>query len=175
MTDFIRPEVRAAFLRWRECIAALLLLTLSIWFWQAGGPLRWIAPVAVLAALALGWIGLQRARFRGSGAGLGSVQVVEGQITYFGPETGGMVAVGELERLILDGAQAPAHWHLHQPGLPELVIPVDAHGADSLFDAFSSLPGLKTERMLSAMHDMQDQAVVIWERNPMRAPHERLH
>ncbi len=175
MAEFIRPEVRAFLTRWRECLYALLLVVLALWFWQSGGLLRWLAPLVAAGAVALGLIGLQHARFRGTGQGAGSVQVIEGQITYFGPEKGGLVAVGELERLILDSAHEPPVWRLQQPGLPELAIPVDAHGADSLFDAFASLPGLKTEKMLAELESNPDQAVVIWERAPMRPAHERLH
>ena len=44
------------------------------------------------------------------------------------------------------------------------MIPIDADGADALFDAFASLPGLKTERMLAQLHDAPTTPVVIWER-----------
>lgn len=167
----IRPEAKATMSRWRECLIAVALFALAVWFWRAGGLLSWLAPLTGIGALALGWVGLQRGRFRGSGEGAGVVQVVEGQVSYFGVEKGGAVALRELERLILDGR----HWRLYQPGLPELVIPIDARGADSLFDAFSALPGLKTERMLAEMRGKPAQAVVIWERTPTRAAHERLH
>jgi hypothetical protein len=44
-----------------------------------------------------------------------------------------------------------------------------------LSDAFATLPGLRTERMLSEMNTSEDQAVVIWERSPLRPAHVRLH
>ena len=175
MTDFIRPEVRAAILRWRECFVGAGVMILALVFWRAGGLLSYLAPLVACGALGLAWIGLQRGRFRGDGAGVGTVQVVEGQITYFGPQSGGAVAVTELERLTLDGTAFPAHWRLTQSGQPELAIPVDAHGADALFDAFSRLPGLRTERMLSEMRGKPKQQIVIWERAPMRPPHAKLH
>ncbi|MEX0369589.1 MAG: hypothetical protein AB3N09_03100, partial [Tateyamaria sp.] len=71
----------------------------------------------------------------------------------------------ELQRLTLDGAQRPPHWRLDQPHQPPLMIPVDADGADALFDAFAALPGLKTERMLAQMRANPDAAVLIWERS----------
>ena len=44
------------------------------------------------------------------------------------------------------------------------MIPVDAEGADELFDAFAALPGLKTERMLAQLRSRPDLPVLIWER-----------
>jgi hypothetical protein len=90
--------------------------------------------------------------------------VDEGQVTYFGPLTGGTVALREMSRLILDGAQRPAHWRLEQPDHAPVMIPVNADGADFLFDAFASLPGLKTENMLVQLRDAPTKPVLIWER-----------
>jgi len=44
------------------------------------------------------------------------------------------------------------------------MIPVDADGADALFDAFASLPGLKTEHMLGQLRAAPDRPVLIWQR-----------
>ena len=55
------------------------------------------------------------------------------------------------------------------------MIPVNAAGADALFDAFSKLPGLRTERMLSELRAQRGHAVVIWERTPLRPAHALLH
>lgn len=163
--SFIRPEASAAVWRWREVVIGIALAILALW-WLAGpgGLLGWIAPVLLVGAGALIMVGLQRGRFRGEGNGLGAVQVDEGQVTYFGPLTGGAVALRELSRLKLDGSQRPPHWLLEQPDGPTLMIPVDAAGADALFDAFAALPGLRTERMLAQLRDTPDAAVVVWER-----------
>ena len=40
---------------------------------------------------------------------------------------------------------------LVQPGQPPLQIPLTATGAEALFDAFATLPGIRTERMLREM------------------------
>lgn len=45
------------------------------------------------------------------------------------------------------------------------MIPVDADGAEALFDAFAALPGLKTERMLATLRAESETAVLIWERS----------
>jgi hypothetical protein len=162
--SFIRPEIRAAAFRWREALIGLLCVLLGLWWlFFARGILVYVGAVVVLAGLALVWIGAQRSRFRGPGDATGAVEVLEGQITYFGPETGGMVAVAELARVILDPSGAEPIWRLEQPGLPPLDVPVNARGADQLFDAFSMLPGLKVERMLAEMKRDTRMAVVIWE------------
>lgn len=162
---FFRPEATAALWRWREVLIGVALAVLALW-WLAGpgGLLGFVAPAVLVAAGALIMIGLQRGRFRGAGGGLGTVQVDEGQVTYFGPLTGGTVALREMSRLILDGAQRPAHWRLEQPDHAPVMIPVNADGADFLFDAFASLPGLKTENMLTQLRDAPTKPVLIWQR-----------
>jgi hypothetical protein len=103
------------------------------------------------------------------------VQVNEGQIAYFGPLTGGVVALTGLERLSLDATARPAHWRLDAAGQDAVLIPVNAAGSDALFDAFATLPGLRTERMLTELRTRRDHAVVIWERAPLRPVHALLH
>ena len=174
--SFIRPEVSAALARWREALVGCAVLSLGLWWLiRVGGLLGYLGPVVGLVGLALIWIGVQRGRFRRTGDGPGSVQVDEGQINYFGPYAGGAVALRELERLTLNGAAKPPHWRLEQKGQPDLLIPLNALGADLLFDAFASLPGLKTARMLSELESSPAQAVVIWERQPLRPSGTPLH
>ncbi|KIC47942.1 hypothetical protein RA29_17135 [Tateyamaria sp. ANG-S1] len=163
---FFRPEAKAALWRWREVLVGVALAILALWWLaQARGVLGYVAPVMLVGAGALIMVGLQRGRFRGAGGGLGTVQVVEGEVIYFGPLSGGSVSLREVQRVILDGAQSPPHWRLDQPQHPTLMIPVDADGADALFDAFAALPGLKTEQMLAKLHAGADTPVLIWERS----------
>ena len=136
------------------------------------GMVGWAVAAAGLALLI---VGVQRVRFRRSGQGPGTVQVDEGQIVYFGPLSGGAVALPELMQLIYDPTAKPAHWELHSAGQPVLQIPVNADGAEKLFDVFASLPGLRTQRMLSTIHTNTDHPVVIWQRHPDQASLQRLH
>lgn len=162
---FFRPEAQAALWRWRECILSGGLVLLGLWLVLGPGLLLAVPGYAlVLGGAAAVWLGVQRARFRGADGGAGAVQVDEGQITYFGPLTGGTVALREMDRLSLERAMFPAHWRLDQPGQSPLLIPVNAAGSEALFDAFASLPGLRTERMLTELHATRHQAVVIWRR-----------
>tara|TARA_B110000977_G_C10873589_1_gene414629 strand:- start:124 stop:648 length:525 start_codon:yes stop_codon:yes gene_type:complete len=173
---FFRPEAKAVLWRWREVLVGVGLALFGLW-WIIGPGLLLALPgwAFVLGGIALGLVGAQRGRFRGAGDGLGAVQVDEGQIAYFGPLTGGVVALAALERLSLDRTASPAHWRLDAPEQAPVMIPVNAAGADALFDAFSKLPGLRTERMLSELRAQRGHAVVIWERTPLRPAHALLH
>lgn len=163
---FFRPEARAALWRWREGFAGVALALLGLWLVSGPGFLLAVPGYAALAGGALlAWLGVQRGRFRGTDGGAGAVQVDEGQVTYFGPLTGGTIALREMDSLTLDGTMFPAHWRLVQNGEPPLLIPVNAAGTEALFDAFAALPGLRTERMLTNLRTASHQAVVIWQRD----------
>lgn len=173
---FFRPEATAFLWRWREVALGIAVLALGCWWLVGPAGLLVIPALALIAGgAALIWVGTQRARFRGPGGGVGAVEVDEGQITYLGPLNGGAVSLRELERLSLDATGKPAHWRLDQPGQETLLIPVNAAGSEALFDAFATLPGLQTERMLAELRGKSPQAVVIWERTPLRPPHALLH
>ena len=174
--SFVRPEAKAAMWRWREILVAAAMMLVGIsWIGGPGGLLGWLGWVLIVVSVALTVIGIQRGRFRNGAGGPGVVSVDEGQISYLGPLTGGVVAARELERLALDPTTRPAHWVLEQPDQPSLHIPVNAEGAEALFDVFSSLPGIKTEQMLSELSGRAVHPVVIWERHPSRPQGLRLH
>ena len=174
--SFIRPEATAALLRWREAlVGAGVLATGAWWVLGLGGLLGWIGGVVMLAGAALIFVGFQRARFRVPGRGPGLVRITEDQIVYFGPHTGGTVALSDLTRLGLLAGAEPAQWILSQPGQPDLHVPVTADGAEALFDAFARLPGLRTEHMLAQMKRRVATPVVIWQRHGLAISSLRLH
>lgn len=168
--SFIRPEVRAALRRWREVLAGGALLALGGWwlFGVIGWMMNGLGGLVALAGAALAVLGLQRARFRAESDGPGVVQITEGRVAYYGPLTGGAVDIADLARLSLDRQNRPAHWVLRQPGLDPLHIPVTAKGADQLFDAFTALPGLRTEYMLRELARESHGETVIWQRRQVR-------
>ncbi|WP_425043194.1 hypothetical protein [Primorskyibacter sp. S87] len=174
--SFVRPEASAALWRWREVLtgAAITLLGIS-WIIGPGGLLGLVGWPVLLGGVALAVIGVQRARFRKGGGGPGVVLIDEGEVTYLGPLTGGVIAIDNMQRLTLDPTGSPAHWVLEQPGHPPLMVPVNAEGADGLFDAFAILPGLRTERMLAELNGGAVHPVVIWERQSTRPSLARLH
>ena len=174
--SFIRPEAAAGLNRWREVLYGGVVLLVGL-FWVLGsrGLLHLLGYPVVFLALVLIWVGIQRARFRTASDGAGAVQVDEGRIAYFGPLTGGAVALADLERLTLVRSLKPAHWRLDSPQQESLLIPVNAAGSEALFDAFATLQGLQTERMLAELNGAGDQPVVIWDRRSLRPEHVRLH
>jgi len=182
----IRPEVAAALRRGREVIAAAAVALAGLWLLTLGG---WVlTPVGVgLIALAFGLavLALRRLRFWRGVAAPGVVEVVEGQISYFGPAAGGFVALPDVIELRLVVMHGRRHWRLKQGDGQALLIPVAATGAAQLFDAFASLPGLDSQALVAALergaaaaggrspvaarHDASVIGPVIWRRAPRLA------
>ncbi len=168
--SFIRPEVVAQLLRWREALAAVGVTILGLWALGRGlGRGDWllqgVGGVLILGGAVVAWAAIQRARFRGGGQGPGLVRVTERQITYMGPIHGGAVALSRLEELALVPAGGgDRHWMLHHEDGPPLAIPLSADGAEALFDAFAALPGLDTARLVAAVERGDAGKQVIWTR-----------
>ena len=172
----IRPEAKAQLSRFREVIVGAAFVFLGVWWlWGASAILILPGVALVLAGLALMWIGLQRARFRGEGQGPGAVRVDEGQIAYFGPLTGGVMDLRDVSQVTYDGALYPAHWRLQQPDTPELLIPCNAEGVDHLFDALATLPGFRMQSALSVLNAGEKHSIVIWQRDPVSRRSIGLH
>ncbi len=163
--SFIRPEAGAAVMRWRDALIGVAVVLLGLWWASGFGVLKWLGIAVVIVGAVLVYSGVQRARFRGDSGGQGVVQVDEGEVMYFGPLSGGTVAMADMMRLTLDGGSTPTVWILWQPGASPLHIPVDAEGAEKLFDAFATLPGLRMEHMLQQMQSAPDHPVVIWQKD----------
>ncbi len=165
--SFIRPEARAALMRWREAVAGGVVLALGLWWALTSlGLIRWAGGVAlVLIGAALTWAGVQRARFRGGhGGGLGVVHVDERQVTYLAPVGGGGFA--SLDALVQvevapDLAGLPV-WRFTSPG-EVLTIPLNAEGTDALFEALAALPGVDMQAAIRATAGKPDKPVVIWQ------------
>ncbi|ABG33522.1 hypothetical protein CEP88_09620 [Roseobacter denitrificans] len=172
----IRPEAKAQIIRWREALIGVIAVCIGLLWLSDAGPLFLLpALAALIGGAALIWIGVQRARFRHAGDGPGSVRVDEGQIIYFGPLTGGAVALRELTSVTLDHRHFPAHWRLREGTAPELLIPVNAEGAEALFDAFATLPGLRMEQVLAALKSSRKTTMLLWQRDRPVDVKARLH
>jgi hypothetical protein len=163
--DILRPELRAALRRWREALAGAGLALLALWAWVNGiGIVAWLALPLAVAAAALIWTGIVRGRLRGPGTGPGVVDMTEGQLAYFGPLDGGVVALDQLQAIVIDTTGKPHHWVLERDDGPALHIPVTAKGADTLIDAFAALPGFRLERALSQRGPRTGGRRVVWRR-----------
>ncbi|CUH75518.1 hypothetical protein [Tropicibacter naphthalenivorans] len=173
----IRPEAAEAINRWKETLTGAGIAALGAYwgFFTGGGILHYIGYLLIAVGALLGFAGIQRARFRMGRDGPGVVNVIEKRITYFGPLSGGVIDLDDITTLTLDPTSEPPHWLLAQPGQLPLAIPLTAEGADTLFDAFASLPGIRTEHMLRQMQSTPDHPVVIWRRQDVRNTAPRLH
>lgn len=164
--SFLREETRARFWRWREVALFGLVAANGLWWaLTAFGLMVWIGWALVVLGAVFGFGAVQRLRFGGGGGGAGVVQVDERRVSYFGPLTGGIVDLDDLATLALDGDAKPAHWRLLARDGTALAIPVNAEGADALFDAFTALPGLRTERLLSALKSPGRHVATLWARD----------
>ncbi len=148
----IRPELAAWLTRWREALWAGALALCGLWIATRGGWLLGPLGVAIIA-LAAGWgaIALRRLRFAAGIAAPGMVEVDEGQVGYLGPAFGGYVALPDLVELRLLTMRGRRLWRLKQADGQALLIPVDAAGAERLYDAFASLPGMDTAALVAAL------------------------
>lgn len=168
MADFLRPAARATLWRWREALTGGLITCFGFW-WGVGAAtlVQWIGWAFVPLGVTLAVSGIQRGRFRQGSGGLGTVQVDERRVTYFGPLTGGMIDIDDVTRLELDPQAMPApHWIMSGVGGQRVAIPINADGADALFDAFASLPGIRTDHLIARLERTPSAKTVIWERPP---------
>lgn len=148
----IRPEILQGAHRAREVILGGALAMAGLWTALQGGYL--LPPLGLgLAALGLGWAitAWRRMRFAQGVAAPGIVEIDEGQIGYLGPDSGGYVAIPDLTELRLIEMRGRRLWQLRQNDGQALLIPVDATGAERLFDAFASLPGMDTAALVAAL------------------------
>ncbi len=174
----IRPEVVAGLRRGREVIAAGVVIFIGLWLAWLGGLV--LVPLGLgVAVIGVGWAvqSLRRLRFTQGHDAPGVVEVDEGQVGYFGPGVGGFVGLPDLVELRLVSIRGQRMWRLKQADGQALLIPVDAAGAERLFDAFASLPGMDSGALVTALQpkdvsgangrglSMVSESSVIWRRS----------
>lgn len=148
----IRPELQQGLIRHRELIAALAVAALGLWTAWQGGYL--LVPLGlIVAGLGIGWaiLSARRLRFQQEGDAPGILRVTEAQIAYMGPRTGGFIGLPDLTEIRLLTLRGRRIWRLKQADGQLLHIPVEAAGAEALFDAFASLPGMDTATLVAAL------------------------
>lgn len=164
----IRPEVVAIAHRYREAIGASVIVLAGLWLMALGGyvlfPLGLII-AAIGAALTL--TAFRRARFAQTIGAPGMVELDEAQIGYLAPDLGGFLSLEELTEIRLLILHGKRLWRLKQADGQALLIPVDAAGADRLFDAFAGLPGMDASALVAALNPASHPALaaetrVIW-------------
>ncbi len=150
--------------RWREVIVALVVVAVMAW-WAASsfGVVRWVAMAVTAIAVVFAFAAVQRARFGRLEGGVGAVEYDEGVVSYLTPMTGGQIEIAAMTSvMLLPALRGPAHWQLDAPGQAPLLIPLDAFGAEKLFDVFVTLDGIETEKMLRQIKAAPQTPVVIW-------------
>ncbi|MFZ1467392.1 MAG: hypothetical protein WAT09_00265 [Paracoccaceae bacterium] len=167
----IRPEARAALTRWSEPAIGATVLASGLWAATRGGWLLAVAGGAV-AALGVAWVvlGLRRMRFLGRHDAPGLVELDEGRITYLGPRMGGSISLPDLAEIRLLTLRGRRVWRLRQGDGQALLVPLDAAGAEALFDAFATLPGLSSAALVAAL----DGDAPVGTRLPVTGTEDRL-
>ena len=148
----IREGAREALWRWREVAAAGVVVAFGLWVASRGGLV--LLPFGGLVAALGAGLAVQawrRLRFAQGAGAPGIVEIDEGQISYMGPQLGGFVSVPELVEVRLVGLRGRRLWRLKQADGQVLLVPVDATGAEALFDVFAALPGMDMPALLAAL------------------------
>ncbi len=153
MADFLRPEVRAFAGRWAEMLVAGGVVLAGLWVFTFGGwffrGLGLLLGFAGLAGVLIAW---RRMKFRRDVAQPGIVEVIEGQVRYFGPHGGGFVALREVvEVSLIRDLSGQTWWRMREAGGNVVAVPSSAAGAEALFDAFSSLPDVDMGALADAL------------------------
>lgn len=173
--SFVRSEILDGLMRGREVILGTVIAAVGLRLIAQGGYFFTPLGIAVLA-LGGGWAVLawRRMRFGQAGDAPGMVEVDEGQITYFGPKVGGSVGLPELVEIRLLTLRGRRIWRLRQGDGQTILIPVEAAGAERLFDAFAALPGIDTQALVAALQPsgqasgtaltLEGEARVVWQR-----------
>ena len=152
----IRPTARATLTRWREPALGAAVVGLGLWTTTRGGPILAALGLAIAAlGAALTLTALRRMRFAQGVDAPGLVELVEGEVRYFGPTFGGAISLNDLTDLRLLTLRGRRLWRLKQSDGQTLLIPVDATGAAALYDGFASLPGLDMGALMAALSPAQ--------------------
>ncbi len=166
-----RPEALARLARWKEPILIALVLIFAIrQFWRAVTFGSWISGAVGLVLIAivasLLYVSYLRARLRRDVTGPGIVEVDEGNITYFGPASGGEVQLDNITRIqisTLPSVSGDRNWIIWHHG-GSLVVPVAAEGADRLPEVLTALPGFRYDITLKAIESKSKEIFTIWSR-----------
>ncbi|MBE2278162.1 MAG: hypothetical protein IAE87_17910 [Rhodobacteraceae bacterium] len=150
--SLIRPEITAWLFRWREVLVAAGVAAAGLWTASRGG---WIlGPFGLaLAALACGWaiLAARRLRFRSDPGAAGLVELDEGRLRYLHPTAGGEISLVDLAELRLLRLKGRPVWAMRDLAGGRLLVPLEAAGAEALFDAFAALPGLSSADLVAAL------------------------
>ncbi|MDT0681588.1 hypothetical protein RM543_02735 [Roseicyclus sp. F158] len=166
MPRLIRPDIKRALIRYRELIALAGVALFGLWLvWLGGYILAPLGIVAIAAAVALAVAAWRRLGFRPEVSAQGVVEVVEGRVSYYGPNAGASIDlsdIAEVQALMVQGMRC---WRIRQTDGQALLVPLAAAGAESLYDALIALPGMDARRLSRVPGEPLAERVVLWRRS----------
>ena len=150
---------------WREPLTAIVLAALGLyWIINSHGILYTIGFGFLITGTTLAYAGYQRIRFKRAETGGGLIDFTEGQISYFGPKTGAIFSIDEINCLILDQSNSYSKWIVEITAGNKVEIPTNVKGNEVLFDIFNNLEGFQTEKMLEALSSSESIKTVLWQK-----------
>ncbi|MEO0485624.1 MAG: hypothetical protein AAF092_06905 [Pseudomonadota bacterium] len=147
----IRPEAQKAISDLREVLIGVALLALgSHWVINGHTYQPFIGALLGAGGLVALWLGYRRVRFPAGEGGVGMVEVTERQIAYMTGTGGSAIAIDALTRIEVHTSRTGIVWVFTTATGETLRIPGDAAGAEALFEALVSLPGLNYDQAAQA-------------------------
>ena len=150
---------------WRETMVAIILAGLGLyWTTNSYGTLYFIGYGLLLFGIIFAYVGYQRACFKRKETGGGIVEFTEGQISYFGPKTGAIFSIEDIECLSIDKSNSSSIWIIERTANYKVEIPTNVEGNEVLFDVFNSLEGFQIHQMLEALSSSRCNKTVLWQK-----------
>ena len=150
---------------WRETIVAMIFAGLGLyWTINSYGTLYFIGYGVLIIGITFAYVGYQRASFKRKETGGGIVEFTEGQISYFGPKTGAIFSIEDIECLSIDKSNSSSIWIIERTADYKVEIPTNVEGNEVLFDVFNSLEGFQIHQMLEALSSSRCNKTVLWQK-----------
>ena len=150
---------------WRETIVAIIFAGIGLyWTINSYGTLYFIGYGVLIIGIIFAYVGYQRASFKRKETSGGIVEFTEGQISYFGPKTGAIFSVEDIECLSIDKSNSSSIWIIERTADYKVEIPANVEGNEVLFDVFNSLEGFQIHQMLEALSSSRCNKTVLWQK-----------
>ena len=150
---------------WRETIVAIMFAGLGLyWTIYSYGTLYFVGYGVLISGIIFAYVGYQRTSFKRKETGGGIVEFTEGQISYFGPKTGAIFSIEDIECLSIDKSNSSSIWIIERTANYKVKIPTNVEGNEVLFDVFNSLEGFQIHQMLEALSSSRCNKTVLWQK-----------
>ena len=150
---------------WRETIVAIIFAGLGLyWIINSYGTLYFVGFGVLITGIVFAYVGYQRTCFKRTKTGGGTVEFTEGQIRYFGPKTGAIFSIDDIECLSIDKSNNSSTWLIQRTAGYAIEIPTNVEGNEVLFDVFNSLEGFQIHQMLEALSSSRCNKTVLWQK-----------